>query len=92
MSFAMLDILARDEYHRGLVIGLMKLLAVHSYSVTRAFRLEFLYLKENIILRARIFENTPVFNRVSNLKVGKNYVVVGWLTASNHIIEVIDVS
>ena len=88
----MSDTFARDGHQRSLVIGVMKLLAVHSYSVTKAFRVEFLYLKENRILRARIFENTPVFNRVPNLKVDKNYVVVGWLTASNHIIEVIDVS
>ena len=88
----MSNVLVRDGYYRGFVIGLMKLLAVHSYSVTRAYRLELFCLEENRTLRARIFENTPVFNRVSNLKVGKNYVVVGWLTASNHIIEVIDVS
>ena len=88
----MSDILIQDVYHRGFVIGLMRLLAVHSYSVTRAFRLELLYLKENRILRARIFENTLVFNRVPDLKVGKNYVVVGWLTTNNHIIEVIDMS
>ena len=88
----MSDILIQDVYHRSFVIGLMRLLAVHSYSVTRAFRLELFYLQENRILRARIFENTLVFNGVPDLKVGKNYVVVGWLTTNNHIIEVIDMS
>ena len=88
----MSDTFARDGHQRSLVIGIMKLLAVHSYSVNRAFRVEFLHLKENRILRARIFETSSVFSRVPNLKVDKNYVVVGWLTASNHIIEVIDVS
>ena len=88
----MSDFLVRDEFHRGLVIGLMKLLAVHSYSATRAYRLELLYLQENRVLRTRIFENHIVFNRVSNFKVGRNYVIVGWLTSNNHIIEVSDMS
>ena len=87
----MSDIPARDGHQRSLVIGLMKLIAVHSYSVTIAFRVEFLHLKENRILRARIFEKSPIFSRVPNLKVDKDYVVVGWLTENNHIIEVIDV-
>lgn len=88
----MSNVLVRDGYYRGFVIGLMKLLAVHSYSVTRAYRLELFCLEENRTLRARIFENTLVFNRVSNFKVGKNYVVVGWLTPTNNIIEVVDMN
>jgi hypothetical protein len=91
-SFAMSDIVTQDKYHRSFVIGIMKLLTVTSYSTTRAYRLELFYLKENRILRARIFENSLVFEQVSNFKVGKTYVVVGWLIERNHLIEVIDMS
>ena len=88
----MSDLLVRDGYYRGFVIGLMKLLSIHSFSATRAYRLELFYLEEDRTLSARIFESVPVFNRVSNLKVGKNYVVVGWLTPTNNIIEVVDIN
>ena len=88
----MSNFIVQDGYYRGFVIGLMKLVAVHSYAVTRAYRLELFHLEENRILRTTIFENSLLFKRVPNFKVGKRYVVVGWITSNNHIIEVIDMS
>ena len=86
----MCSVIVSEWKCRRFVIGIMKLISVHTYCTTRAYKLNFFFFKEDRYLSARIFENSAVFEYVARITKGRNYAVVGWL--NNKIIEVIDIN
>ena len=76
---------------RRLIIGIMKVISIHSFRATNGYKLELHYPEEDLYFSARIFSNTDAFKSVSRVKKGEKYVVVGRLSPGNCILEVLDI-
>lgn len=81
-----------SDIPRELVIGIMKLISIHTFSSTPGFRLEFYYPERDVFFVTKVFEGSHLFERMRLMKRDRRYVVVALNIKHSKVLEMLDIN